>query len=267
MCTRPFTLSAAPAPRLRGLPLPVQLRAALGTWSTWRAARPAWTPAHTWRSATCVKSTAWTAASAQKVRVRVGVGGAMGTGGRKSTSAETLLPNTRAHAHTRVHTCAHTHMHTHVHTRAHARTHTCTHTVSASCSLPLDSPPAWPVALSLEAGPSDTVWVHSAPKEGSVGGRPGAPVALGAAGSGRLRGTRPAVAGTVFDDIAGGGCIPVSQCGCKLHGHLYTPGQEVTNACEQWWVPGRGSRRAGVPAGCGSRWAGGSQRVGGGSRA
>ncbi|KAI4562030.1 hypothetical protein MJG53_017084 [Ovis ammon polii x Ovis aries] len=39
--------------------------------------------------------------------------------------------------------------------------------------------------------------------------------------------------GTVFDDIAGGGCIPVSQCGCKLHGHLYTPGQEVTNACEQ----------------------------------
>uniref|UniRef100_A0A4W2C6C4 Mucin 2, oligomeric mucus/gel-forming n=1 Tax=Bos indicus x Bos taurus TaxID=30522 RepID=A0A4W2C6C4_BOBOX len=39
--------------------------------------------------------------------------------------------------------------------------------------------------------------------------------------------------GTVYDDIAGGSCIPVSQCGCKLHGHLYTPGQEITNNCEQ----------------------------------
>ncbi|CAI9167417.1 unnamed protein product [Rangifer tarandus platyrhynchus] len=39
--------------------------------------------------------------------------------------------------------------------------------------------------------------------------------------------------GTVYDDIAGGGCIPVSQCGCKLHGHLYTPGQETTNNCKQ----------------------------------
>ncbi|XP_040111163.1 mucin-2 [Oryx dammah] len=39
--------------------------------------------------------------------------------------------------------------------------------------------------------------------------------------------------GTVFDDIAGGGCIPVGQCGCKLHGHLYRPGQEITNTCEQ----------------------------------
>ncbi|XP_042638044.1 mucin-2 [Orycteropus afer afer] len=39
--------------------------------------------------------------------------------------------------------------------------------------------------------------------------------------------------GTVFDDVAGSGCIPVSQCHCKLHGHLYTPGQQVTNECEQ----------------------------------
>ena len=68
-------------------------------------------------------------------------------------------------------------------------------------------------------------------------------MALGTAGSGRLRGSCPA-AGAVYDDVAGGGCVPVSQCGCKLHGHLYTPGQEITNNCEQWWVPGRGSRRA-----------------------
>lgn len=54
-------------PRLRALPLPVQLRAALGTWFTWRAARPAWTPAHTWRSAACVRNIAWTAVSARKV--------------------------------------------------------------------------------------------------------------------------------------------------------------------------------------------------------
>ncbi|KAB0401065.1 hypothetical protein E2I00_019528, partial [Balaenoptera physalus] len=26
--------------------------------------------------------------------------------------------------------------------------------------------------------------------------------------------------GTVYDDIKGGGCIPVNQCHCKLHGHL-----------------------------------------------
>ncbi|XP_011802976.1 PREDICTED: mucin-2-like, partial [Colobus angolensis palliatus] len=39
--------------------------------------------------------------------------------------------------------------------------------------------------------------------------------------------------GTVFDDIRGGGCVPVSQCHCRLHGHLYTPGQEITNDCEQ----------------------------------
>ncbi|XP_028642690.1 mucin-2 [Grammomys surdaster] len=39
--------------------------------------------------------------------------------------------------------------------------------------------------------------------------------------------------GTVYDDITGSGCIPVSQCHCKLHGHLYMPGQEITNDCEQ----------------------------------
>uniref|UniRef100_A0A8D0NMY9 VWFD domain-containing protein n=1 Tax=Sus scrofa TaxID=9823 RepID=A0A8D0NMY9_PIG len=39
--------------------------------------------------------------------------------------------------------------------------------------------------------------------------------------------------GTVYDDIAGRGCIPVSQCHCKLHGHQYAPGQQVTNNCEQ----------------------------------
>ncbi|KAF6333642.1 mucin 2, oligomeric mucus/gel-forming [Rhinolophus ferrumequinum] len=38
--------------------------------------------------------------------------------------------------------------------------------------------------------------------------------------------------GTVYDDMAGKGCIPVSQCHCKLHGHLYAPGQKVTNNCE-----------------------------------
>ncbi|XP_025212398.1 mucin-2 [Theropithecus gelada] len=39
--------------------------------------------------------------------------------------------------------------------------------------------------------------------------------------------------GTVYDDIGGSGCIPVSQCHCSLQGHLYTPGQEITNGCEQ----------------------------------
>ncbi|TKC37723.1 hypothetical protein EI555_019033, partial [Monodon monoceros] len=38
--------------------------------------------------------------------------------------------------------------------------------------------------------------------------------------------------GTVYDDIKGGGCIPVNQCHCKLHGHLYAPGQQITNSCE-----------------------------------
>ncbi|XP_033717341.1 mucin-2 [Tursiops truncatus] len=39
--------------------------------------------------------------------------------------------------------------------------------------------------------------------------------------------------GTVYDDIKGDGCIPVNQCHCKLHGHLYAPGQQITNSCEQ----------------------------------
>ncbi|XP_040320141.1 mucin-2 [Herpailurus yagouaroundi] len=39
--------------------------------------------------------------------------------------------------------------------------------------------------------------------------------------------------GTVYDDIGGRGCIPVSQCHCKVHGHLYLPGQQITNDCEQ----------------------------------
>uniref|UniRef100_A0A287D0N9 Mucin-2 n=3 Tax=Ictidomys tridecemlineatus TaxID=43179 RepID=A0A287D0N9_ICTTR len=39
--------------------------------------------------------------------------------------------------------------------------------------------------------------------------------------------------GTVYDDLTGSGCVPVSQCHCKLHGHLYVPGQEITNDCEQ----------------------------------
>lgn len=47
--------------------------------------------------------------------------------------------------------------------------------------------------------------------------------------------------GTVYDDIAGSGCIPVDHCHCKLHGHLYVPGQQVTNDCEQWWVLGSGA--------------------------
>uniref|UniRef100_A0A9L0T1W2 Mucin 2, oligomeric mucus/gel-forming n=1 Tax=Equus caballus TaxID=9796 RepID=A0A9L0T1W2_HORSE len=39
--------------------------------------------------------------------------------------------------------------------------------------------------------------------------------------------------GTVYDDIAGGGCIPVSQCHCKLQGQKYAPGQQITKDCEQ----------------------------------
>ncbi|XP_062054488.1 mucin-2 [Lepus europaeus] len=38
--------------------------------------------------------------------------------------------------------------------------------------------------------------------------------------------------GTVYDDVGGSGCIPVSQCHCKLHGRLYSPGQKITNDCE-----------------------------------
>lgn len=50
-----------------GLPLPFQPRAARGTWCTWRAPRPAWTPALTWGSAACARSTAWMAVSAPTV--------------------------------------------------------------------------------------------------------------------------------------------------------------------------------------------------------
>lgn len=43
----------------------------------------------------------------------------------------------------------------------------------------------------------------------------------------------------------------MSQCHCKLHGHLYAPGQQVTNDCEQWWVCGRGPGPAAGASGCG----------------
>ncbi|XP_057584117.1 mucin-2-like [Hippopotamus amphibius kiboko] len=39
--------------------------------------------------------------------------------------------------------------------------------------------------------------------------------------------------GTVYDDIKGSGCIPVSECHCKLHGQTHEPGEQVTNNCEQ----------------------------------
>ncbi|XP_060118384.1 mucin-2 [Heteronotia binoei] len=38
--------------------------------------------------------------------------------------------------------------------------------------------------------------------------------------------------GTVYDDITGKGCVATSQCSCKLHGNLYSPGQNITNECE-----------------------------------
>ncbi|XP_068800860.1 mucin-2 [Struthio camelus] len=39
--------------------------------------------------------------------------------------------------------------------------------------------------------------------------------------------------GTVYDDITEKGCIPVSQCYCKLHGKGYSPGQSITSECEE----------------------------------
>uniref|UniRef100_A0A8C0JEV0 Mucin 2, oligomeric mucus/gel-forming n=1 Tax=Chelonoidis abingdonii TaxID=106734 RepID=A0A8C0JEV0_CHEAB len=39
--------------------------------------------------------------------------------------------------------------------------------------------------------------------------------------------------GTVYDDVSGKGCVSVNQCHCKLHGSLYSPGQNITNECEE----------------------------------
>ncbi|XP_010081988.1 PREDICTED: mucin-2-like, partial [Pterocles gutturalis] len=39
--------------------------------------------------------------------------------------------------------------------------------------------------------------------------------------------------GTVYDDITERGCIPVSQCHCKLHEKQYSPGANITNECEE----------------------------------
>ncbi|XP_077175195.1 mucin-2-like [Paroedura picta] len=38
--------------------------------------------------------------------------------------------------------------------------------------------------------------------------------------------------GTVYDDITGKGCVATNQCSCKLHGNLFSPGQNITNECE-----------------------------------
>ncbi|XP_068963370.1 mucin-2 [Petaurus breviceps papuanus] len=39
--------------------------------------------------------------------------------------------------------------------------------------------------------------------------------------------------GTVYDDITGKGCIQVNECSCKLHGHLYAPGKQISSNCEE----------------------------------
>uniref|UniRef100_A0A663M7D3 Mucin 2, oligomeric mucus/gel-forming n=1 Tax=Athene cunicularia TaxID=194338 RepID=A0A663M7D3_ATHCN len=45
--------------------------------------------------------------------------------------------------------------------------------------------------------------------------------------------------GTVYDDVTEKGCIPVSQCHCKLHGKEYSPGESITNECEDTCNSGR----------------------------
>ncbi|XP_070621293.1 mucin-2 [Erythrolamprus reginae] len=39
--------------------------------------------------------------------------------------------------------------------------------------------------------------------------------------------------GTIYDDITGNGCVLTSQCHCKLHGKIYSPGQQIANECEE----------------------------------